>query len=70
MPKPVEAPTGLSMKFMPIPMIATGTRSTHQKSGESLFKVELSKFVVVFICALESLKDYVYRLHVRGQHHC
>ena len=52
MPKPVEAPTGLSMKLMPIPMIATGIRRVNQKSGEFLLKVELSKLVVVFICPL------------------
>jgi hypothetical protein len=50
MPKAVEAPTGLSMKLMQIPMIATGITRVHQKSGEFLLKVELSKLVVVFIC--------------------
>ena len=50
MPKAVEAPTGLSMKLMPIPMIATGITRVHQKSSEFLLKVELSKLVVVFIC--------------------
>jgi hypothetical protein len=50
MPKAVEAPTGLSMKLMPIAMIATGIMRVHQKSSEFLLKVELSKFVVVSIC--------------------
>ena len=50
MPKAVEAPTGLSMKLMPIPMIATGITRVHQKSSEFLRKVELSTLVVVFIC--------------------
>src|SRR6516164_2200669 len=55
MPKAVEAPTGLSMELMPIPMIATGGTRVHQKSSEFLLKVELSKvelskLVVVFIC--------------------
>ena len=50
MPKAVEAPTGLSMKLMPIPMIPTGITRVHQKSSEFLLKVELSKLVVVFIC--------------------
>jgi len=34
---------------MPIPTIATGIASVHQKSGEFLLKVELSRLVVVFI---------------------
>src|SRR5215470_13255701 len=50
MPKAVEAPTGLSMKLMPIPMIATDITRVHQKSSEFLLKVELSKLVVAFIC--------------------
>ena len=50
--KAVEAPTGLSMKLMPIPMIATGITRVHQKSSEFLLKVELSKLVVAFICFL------------------
>jgi hypothetical protein len=54
-PKPVEAPTGLSMKLMPSPIIATGIRRVHQNSGEFLLKVEPSKLVVVFICSLRFL---------------
>ena len=46
MPKAVEAPTGLRMKLMPIPMIPTGITRVHQKSSEFLLKVELSKLVV------------------------
>src|SRR5262245_49886967 len=49
MPKAVEAPTGLSMKLKPIPMIPTGITRVHQKSSEFLLKVELSKLVVVFM---------------------
>src|SRR5215467_3364019 len=49
-PKAVEAPTGLRMKLMPIPMIATGITRVHQKSGEFLLKGELSKLGVAFIC--------------------
>src|SRR5215467_3969288 len=45
MPKAVEAPTGLSMKLMPIPMIATGITRVHQKSSEFLLKVELSSLL-------------------------
>src|SRR6516225_6545527 len=52
MPKAVDAPTGLSMKLMPIPMIPTGITRVHQKSSEFLLKVELSKLVVVFILLL------------------
>src|SRR5262245_30335964 len=52
MPKAVEAPTGLSMKLMPIPMIATGITRVHQKSSEFLLKVELLSLFVVFICFL------------------
>jgi hypothetical protein len=49
MPKAVEAPTGLSMKLMPIPMIPTGITRVHQKSREFVLKVELSDLVVVFM---------------------
>src|SRR5215469_1975879 len=42
-PKADEAPTGLSMKLMPITMIPTGATRAHQKSIEFLLKVELSK---------------------------
>src|SRR5262245_29085680 len=52
MPKAVEAPTGLSMKLRPIPMMPTGITRVHQKSSEFLLKLELSKLVVVFICFL------------------
>src|SRR5262249_2854836 len=52
MPKAVEAPTGLSMKLIPIPMMPTGITRVHQKSSEFLLRVELSKLVVVFICFL------------------
>ena len=41
MPKPAEAPTGLSMKLMPIAMIATGTTSVHQNSSEFFLNVGL-----------------------------
>ena len=50
MPNAVEAPTGLSRKLMPIPMILAGITTVHQKSSEVLLKVVLSKFVVVSIC--------------------
>src|SRR6516165_1887377 len=54
-PKAVEAPTGLSMKLMPMTMIPTGATRAHKKSSEFLLKVELSKvelskLVAVFIC--------------------
>src|SRR6516164_788807 len=49
MPKAAEAPTGLSMKLMPIPMIPIGITRVHQKSSEFLLKVELSELVVVFM---------------------
>jgi len=39
MPKPVEAPMGLRMKFMPMRIIARGIMAVNQKSGELLFKV-------------------------------
>jgi hypothetical protein len=52
MPKPVEAPTGFSMKLMPSPIIAAGIRRVHQKSSEFLLKAGLSKLVVVFISFL------------------
>src|SRR5262245_59074557 len=42
-PKAVEAPTGLSMKLIPITMIPTGATRAHQKSSEFLLEVELSK---------------------------
>src|SRR5262252_5487584 len=48
MPKAVEAPTGLSMKLMPIAMIALGTRRVHQNSGEFFLNVEVSASVVMF----------------------
>jgi hypothetical protein len=49
MPNAVEAPTGLSMKLMPIAMIALGTKIVHQNSGEFFFNVEVSVPVVIFI---------------------
>ena len=49
MPKPAEAPTGLSMKLMPSAMLAAGIARAHQKSGKFLFKIELSKFVFMVI---------------------
>ena len=36
---------------MPIPMIAAGITRVHQKSGEFFLKIELSKFVFMFICS-------------------
>jgi hypothetical protein len=42
-PKAAEAPTGLSMKLMPIAMIATGTTSVHQNSNEFVLNTELRK---------------------------
>src|SRR5215813_10807652 len=50
MPKAVEAPTGLSMKLIPIAMIALGTKRVHQNSGEFFLNVEVSVPVVMFIC--------------------
>ena len=41
MPKAVEAPTGLSMKLMPIPMIPSGITRVNQKTSEFFFKVDL-----------------------------
>src|SRR5499425_2653064 len=63
MPKAVEAPTGLSMKLMPITMIPTGATRAHQKSSEFLLKVErakveLSKLVVGFICFFLSPRHF------------
>jgi hypothetical protein len=49
MPKAVEAPTGLSMKLMPSPMIATGIMRVHQSSREFILNIELSKSVFMFI---------------------
>ncbi len=49
MPNPVEAPTGLTMKLMPSPMIAAGITNVHQKSSEYLLKVGVLKFVVMLI---------------------
>src|SRR5262249_7287613 len=49
-PKAAGALTGLSMKLMPIQMIPTGITRVHEKSGEFLRKVELSKLVVAFVC--------------------
>src|SRR5215468_5842730 len=54
-PKAVDAPTGLSMKLMPITMIPTGATRAHQKSSEFLLKVELSEvelstLVAAFTC--------------------
>ena len=48
-PKAAEAPTGLSMKLMPIAMIATGTTRVHQNSSEFLLNIELPKSAVMFI---------------------
>src|SRR5262245_1886107 len=50
MPKAAEAPSGLSTKLMPIPMIPTGITRVHQNSSEVFLKVELSKLADVFIC--------------------
>ena len=54
MPKAAEAPTGLSMKLMPIAMIATGTTRVHQNSSEFLLNIELPKsaFMVIVLFAL------------------
>src|SRR4029450_11106055 len=49
MAKPAEAPTGLSMKLMPIAMIATGTTSVHQNSSEFLLNIELPKSAFMFV---------------------
>ncbi len=58
--KPAEAPTGLSMKFMPIAMIATGTTSVHQNSSEFLLHIELPPLTltVVFMIGCSSLASY------------
>src|SRR5262245_14043430 len=50
MPKAAEAPTGLSMKLMPVPMIPTGITRVRQKRSEFVHKVELSKLDAGFIC--------------------
>src|SRR6516165_6956778 len=55
MPKAVEAPTGLSMKLIPIAMIALGTKRVHQNSGEFFFNVVVSAPVVIFISLSASL---------------
>src|SRR5215470_7219225 len=52
MPKAVEAPTGLSMKLMPITMIALGTKRVHQNSGEFFLNGEVFAPVVMFISLL------------------
>src|SRR6516165_8035598 len=59
-PKAVEAPTGLSMKLMPITMIPTGATRAHQKSSGFLLKVELSKLVVGF-------NVFLSRRHLSGE---
>jgi hypothetical protein len=61
MPKAVEAPTGLSMKLMPIAMIALGTKRAHQNSGEFFLNVEVSVPVVIFISLSSALSPSLER---------
>jgi hypothetical protein len=51
-PKPAEAPNGLSMKLTPTPMMAAGITRVHQNSGEFILTIELGNSAFIFIVFL------------------
>src|SRR5215471_5086677 len=69
MPKAVEAPTGLSMKLMPIAMIAIGTKRVHQNSGELFLNVGASIPVVMFISLSSPVPRHLGGKLVKGMPH-